>query len=192
MQHAAEISSGDFSDSKIERAMRQRDYFLQQTTAGRSISNTLKAGYQCGVTAANALRPENVSKSFKAAATKFHSMTWTDLFIELLKQGWKAGRAIFFVIFFLVATIFRFVGNLMDDHLAEGDLLSQQKQTPQKQKHGFPASGFPTGYAQQVFPEYNRRTAAHDVDAFGINIHHVRNESPPEATDNKPTSGYWQ
>ena len=33
MQHAAEISSGD-GDSKMERAMKQRDYFLQQTTAG--------------------------------------------------------------------------------------------------------------------------------------------------------------
>lgn len=31
MQHAAEISSSDSSDSKVERAMRQRDiYFMQQ------------------------------------------------------------------------------------------------------------------------------------------------------------------
>lgn len=34
MQHAAEISVGDAADSKIERAKRQRDYFLQQTSAG--------------------------------------------------------------------------------------------------------------------------------------------------------------
>ncbi|VDM52160.1 unnamed protein product [Angiostrongylus costaricensis] len=33
MQHAAEISSGD-SDSKMERALKQRDYFLQQSSAG--------------------------------------------------------------------------------------------------------------------------------------------------------------
>ncbi|KHN71435.1 Ryanodine receptor 44F [Toxocara canis] len=32
MQHAAEISSGDAADSKVERAMKQRDYFLQQTS----------------------------------------------------------------------------------------------------------------------------------------------------------------
>lgn len=34
MQHAAEISAGDAADSKIERAKKQRDYFLQQTSAG--------------------------------------------------------------------------------------------------------------------------------------------------------------
>lgn len=31
MQHAAEISAGDSTDSKVERALKQRDiYFLQQ------------------------------------------------------------------------------------------------------------------------------------------------------------------
>ena len=63
MQHAAEISSGEGSDSKLERAMRQRDYFLQQTTAGEHISNTLRAGYRYGEKAAEVLRPENVQKS---------------------------------------------------------------------------------------------------------------------------------
>uniref|UniRef100_A0A0N5AR96 Ryanodine receptor n=1 Tax=Syphacia muris TaxID=451379 RepID=A0A0N5AR96_9BILA len=61
MQHAAEISAGDSTDSKLERAMKQRDYFLQQTTAGE----TFKTGFNYGVSAANALKPSNLNKSFK-------------------------------------------------------------------------------------------------------------------------------
>jgi len=80
MQHAAEISSGEGSDSKLERALRQRDYFLQQTSAGEQISNTLKAGYKCGLSAAEALRPENVQKELKKAAKKFRRA-------NLLKRG---------------------------------------------------------------------------------------------------------
>ena len=67
MQHAAEISSSEGTDSKLERAMRQRDYFLQQTSAGEHISNTLKAGYKCGLSAFAFFRPEFVFEfySFK-------------------------------------------------------------------------------------------------------------------------------
>ncbi|KAK6024107.1 ryanodine Receptor TM 4-6, partial [Ostertagia ostertagi] len=64
MQHAAEISSGD-TDSKMERAIKQRDYFLQQSTAGEQISQTFKSGYKYGVNAASALRPENVKQNFQ-------------------------------------------------------------------------------------------------------------------------------
>jgi len=85
MQHAAEISSSEGTDSKLERAMRQRDYFLQQTTAGEHISNTLRAGYKCGLSAFTFLKPEfvfefnfliqfyfrNIQKELKKAAKKF-------------------------------------------------------------------------------------------------------------------------
>lgn len=49
MQHAAEISAGDVADSKIERAKKQRDYFLQQTSAGaygiQSVGNELNYSF---------------------------------------------------------------------------------------------------------------------------------------------------
>jgi hypothetical protein len=179
MQHAAEISSGDSTDSKIERAMRQRDYFLQQTTAGRSISNTLKAGYECGITAANALRPANVSKALKTAATRFHSMTWAELFVATIKLGWKAARALFFSLFFVIATLYRFVVNLTDDNLDDREHEGQQKTTPQKStSRGF--GGF--GQSAQVFPDYNRRSAARDIDAFGVHI--AKSESPAPTRSN--------
>lgn len=41
MQHAAEISAGDVADSKIERAKKQRDYFLQQTSAGSYVISSV-------------------------------------------------------------------------------------------------------------------------------------------------------
>jgi hypothetical protein len=68
--------------------MRQRDYFLQQTSAGEHISNTLRAGYKYGETAAAFLQPGNLQKELKKAAKKFRSMTWAQLVKELLKLGW--------------------------------------------------------------------------------------------------------
>lgn len=76
MQHAAEISAGDSSDSKVERAIRQRDlYFMQQkflenSSAGEQLSNTIKFGYDYGMDVATALKPGNFSKSVKAATSK--------------------------------------------------------------------------------------------------------------------------
>ena len=180
MQHAAEISSGDLSDPKIERAMRQRDYFLQQTEAGQAISNTLKTGLECGVSAANALHPGNLSKSFKVASVKFRSMTWAQLIVELLKLGWRIGRTVFTVLFMLVATICRFVMNLMNsDESVSGRGDQQYSKSPTKKS---PQYGQFSGYQQPVFPDYHRRTAAHDVDAFGIPIHHAQGESPTPAS----------
>ncbi|VDN36181.1 unnamed protein product [Cylicostephanus goldi] len=81
MQHAAEISSGD-SDSKVERALKQRDYFLQQTSTREQISETFKSGYRYGVTAASALRPENIKQAIKSLSAK---AKWVFLYF----QSWE-------------------------------------------------------------------------------------------------------
>jgi hypothetical protein len=47
--------------------MKQRDYFLQQITASEQIATTIQTGYNYGLSAAVALRPENVSKTMKHA-----------------------------------------------------------------------------------------------------------------------------
>ena len=49
MQHAAEISAGDGADSKLERALKQRDYFLQQTTAGELVFILLYDTLSCEI-----------------------------------------------------------------------------------------------------------------------------------------------
>ena len=167
MQHAAEISSGDSSDSKIERAMRQRDYFLQQTTAGEQISKTLRVGYQCGLSAAQALRPENVSKSVKSAIQTFKSRSWGQLFVEILKLLFMLSKGIASIVLLILLTFCRFVFNLMtpeeeiiDDHLAQQDSTAATR----------------ARFEQPTFRSYTRR---HDVDAFGIHIFTDESQSPP-------------
>ncbi|KAL3078921.1 hypothetical protein niasHS_014703 [Heterodera schachtii] len=189
MQHAAEISSGDStSESKVERAMRQRDYFLQQTYAGEQISKTLRAGYKCGMDAAAALRPENIQKELKRAAKKFSSMSWTELFTALALLCFRAGRAFFFFHLFLLSTAFRFVSFLMEDNSsADTDMDhclpgAAQRGTGAKFGTGAPAPQTP------FFRDYSRTTAAHDVDAFGIHLHHHSNSRSPSPSPN-PTAG---
>lgn len=189
MQHATEISSGDStSDSKVERAMRQRDYFLQQTAAGEQISATLRAGYKYGMSTAAALRPENVQRELRRAAKRFRAMTWAEVLAESLKLCFRAGRAVVLFFLFLLITAFRFVGNLMSDREEEGDGDPAGK--GEKHQSGGTAGGgkFAAPPTPTFFRDYTRTTAAHEVDAFGIHIHHAtssRSTSPHPDTQHQ-------
>ncbi|KHJ79893.1 ryanodine Receptor TM 4-6 [Oesophagostomum dentatum] len=107
MQHAAEISAGD-TDSKVERALKQRDYFLQQTSAGEQITETFKSGYHYGVNAASALRPENVKQAYKSISTKVKQMTWMQLVWAIIVLMFHFGKSLGYCAYLLLMTLFRF------------------------------------------------------------------------------------
>uniref|UniRef100_A0A914H250 Ryanodine receptor n=1 Tax=Globodera rostochiensis TaxID=31243 RepID=A0A914H250_GLORO len=173
MQHAAEISSGDStSDSK--------------TYAGEQISKTLRAGYKCGLNAAAALRPENVQKELRRAAKKFRSMSWTELFTEMVLLSFRAGRAVAFSIIFLLATACRFVGNLMEDS-SGGETEADQHASGAAQR-GVGGKFGTTAAQTPFFRDYSRTTAAHDMDAFGIHIHHHAGSRSPSPHVTAPTA----
>jgi len=167
MQHAAEISTGDGSDSKMERAIKQRDYFLQQTTAGEQLSKTFKASYHYSMSAANALKPENISKSFKTAVTKFKTLTWAQLIIESVKGLYGLGKNIFFAIYFVILTLLRFGFYLMTPE-EEEEIKKQQAlplPVPEKQPH--------------VYHEIPGMHRVHrDFDVFGVHV--SADDTPPD------------
>ncbi|KAE9549703.1 hypothetical protein FO519_007091 [Halicephalobus sp. NKZ332] len=168
MQHAAEISAGEGSDSKMERAIRQRDYFLQQTTAGEQLSKTFKASYQYSVSAATALKPENISKNLKSAVSKFRTLTWGQLIIESFKGFFSLGKGLFFGVYFLIATLLRFGFYLMTPE-DEDDLKKQQ------------ALPMPTQERQQshAFHDSPGMYKPHrDIDVFGV--HMPSDDIPPD------------
>ncbi|KAK6101668.1 RIH domain family protein [Brugia pahangi] len=113
MQHAAEISAGDIADSKIERAKKQRDYFLQQTSAGAQISATFKTGFTYGVNAANALKPANVKKIFNTANATLRSMTWAQLIFAIITLSTKVSVKVTMFIYLVICTLLRFGYYLM-------------------------------------------------------------------------------
>ena len=172
MQHAAEISSGDGSDSKMERAIKQRDYFLQQTSAGEQLSKTFKASYQYSLSAAIALKPENISKTFKTAVSKFKTLTWAQLIIESVKGIYGLGKNVFFAVYFVLLTLLRFGFYLMTPE-EEDDGKKQQAlplPVPEKQNH--------------VYHEIAGMYRPHrDFDVFGV---HVPSEEIPPDIDIQP------
>ncbi|KAI6237110.1 hypothetical protein M3Y95_00230500 [Aphelenchoides besseyi] len=160
MQHAAAISSTDSSDSKVERAMKQRDYFLQQFTAGEQISKTIKTGYYYGVTA---LRPENIAKTTKYAIARFRTMTWAQLFVALLKFGYQCGRSFVMFLWFIIMTFGRFLFYLTSPEDQTDEHTHAQLQTAAQEAHN--------RHAANSVPLFHSST--HNVDAFGI---HIRTE----------------
>nr|CAD2195338.1 unnamed protein product [Meloidogyne enterolobii] len=193
MQHAAEISSSEGTDSKLERAMRQRDYFLQQTTAGEHISNTLRAGYKCGLSAFTFLKPENIQKELKKAAKKFRSMTWGQVFKSLIRLGFSLTRSLVMFIIFLLMTVFRFVVNLMSDHEdippghEDAEKLEASTHAGKFGAHLHPTTAPST---PTLLRDYTKTSTLHDVDAFGIHIHHTdsRGHSPATAAQSRQGS----
>ncbi|KAI6242082.1 Ryanodine receptor 1 [Aphelenchoides fujianensis] len=165
MQHAAEISASDSSDSKVERAMKQRDYFLQQFTAGEQISKTLKSGYNYGVTA---MRPENVAKTTKYALNCYRTMSWAQLFVALLKFGFRCGRSLVLFLWFVFMTFCRFLFYLTAPEEADeaaGAALPSAAQEPPR-------------HATNAVPFFH--SSRTEVDAFGIHLRHEdANGLPP-------------
>ncbi|TKR86989.1 hypothetical protein L596_011474 [Steinernema carpocapsae] len=172
MQHAAEISSGDAADSKVERAMKQRDYFLQQTSAGEQISETIKSGYNYGVNAANALKPENLSKTAKFVAAKIRTMTWAQLMVETAKLGYRVGYELFFASLLILSTICRFGYFLMTPGKDEDEGEPQALPMPD---HLSP---------HQYHHDQYQYQPSQDFTAFGVNLQgdQVPNGVPPPAS----------
>ncbi|PIO64936.1 EF hand, partial [Teladorsagia circumcincta] len=150
MQHAAEISSGD-TDSKMERAIKQRDYFLQQSTAGEQISQTFKSGYKYGVNAASALRPENVKQTFKRISGQVRQMTWMQLLWAITLLLFQCAKTIGYGAYLLLMTLFRFAYFLTLPDRAE----DQEK--PNKT---------PMFSNQPILPEFHHTHLG--LDAFGL------------------------
>uniref|UniRef100_A0A7E4VXK5 EF-hand domain-containing protein n=1 Tax=Panagrellus redivivus TaxID=6233 RepID=A0A7E4VXK5_PANRE len=183
MQHAAEISAGEGSDVKMERAIKQRDYFLQQTSAGEQLSKTFLASYDYGLSAANALRPENLQKTVKYAANQFKTLTWMQLLIQLFKILIVLGKNVFLAIWFVIQTVFRFGFYLMtpeEDH----DTSKQQPALPSPREDRFSSN------REQLYEQMNAHKAR-DIDVFGVHVHAQDVPDIPEdpiPSDPKPTS----
>uniref|UniRef100_A0A915DJH2 Uncharacterized protein n=1 Tax=Ditylenchus dipsaci TaxID=166011 RepID=A0A915DJH2_9BILA len=158
--------------------MRQRDYFLQQTSAGEQIiSNTIRAGMEYGVTAAHALKPDNVSKSFKNAVAQFRTLTWGQLIVELFKLLFRIGKGAAGMVYFVFLTLFRFAFYLMTP---EEEEMSSDLNAPSVAR--------PPLYPQQQYPLFRSRTT-HDMDAFGIHIHSRVRKWDPSSTTEWPEQG---
>jgi len=121
-------------------------------------------------------------------------MTWTQLFKESLRFGFSFLRSIVFFVLFLLMTIFRFVQNLMSDRDEDAD-ADQLKLPPGSMRHQPPwAAHQPPPATPTLLRDFTRNTAAHDVDAFGIHIHHAssRSPSPNVAAKNAMNGGQQQ
>ncbi|CAI4225083.1 unnamed protein product [Auanema sp. JU1783] len=169
MQHAAEISAGD-GDSKMERAMKQRDYFLQQTSAGEQITETFKSGYNIGISAAVALHPENIKQTFKNISSKVKQMTWMQFFYWLIIVIFQAGVKLGVSIWLLLLTVFRFAYYLTTPSRDEEE---KEAFIPPPAEHNH----HPT-FTHPVLPEFHHSHVG--VDAFGV-------LSPDQLGTEKPT-----
>uniref|UniRef100_A0A915B3X3 Ryanodine receptor n=2 Tax=Parascaris TaxID=6254 RepID=A0A915B3X3_PARUN len=172
MQHAAEISSGDAADSKVERAMKQRDYFLQQTSPTEQLSQTIKTGYSYGLTAASALRPANVSKSLKSVAAKIRSMTWAQLLFEILKLAFHGGCKLAITLYLIASTIFRFGYFLMTSNRDDEEMEQAALPMPENS-----ASRFQQQHSTE-FQSY-RQHSSREYDIFGVHMHTEVDKPPP-------------
>uniref|UniRef100_A0A1I7XMF7 RR_TM4-6 domain-containing protein n=1 Tax=Heterorhabditis bacteriophora TaxID=37862 RepID=A0A1I7XMF7_HETBA len=174
MQHAAEISSGD-GDSKMERAMKQRDYFLQQTTAGEQISETFKSGYNYGISAATALRPDNIKQTFKTISGKVRQMTWMQLIWWLCVILFRATLGLCWGGYLLLITVFRFAYFLTTPGKEEDD-KEQGNSLPIPESHSH-------RFGHPILPEFHPSHIG--VDAFGVTAdqlpmeNNIRNDTPP-------------
>ncbi|CAJ0581879.1 unnamed protein product, partial [Mesorhabditis spiculigera] len=182
MQHAAEISSGD-GNSKMERALKQRDYFLQQTSTGEQISETFKQGYRVGLSAANALKPENMQKTARQWTSKLRQMTWMQMIVALFMTVLRVGKGILWMGWLLALTLFRFAYFLTSP--AEKDEEAEQNALPPSDT-GSPHQPF----TPHVFPEFHHSHTG--VDMFGLNaenVIHVERSPPPDPSpDDIPES----
>lgn len=112
-------------------------------------------------------------------------MTWGQVFKSFLRLGFSITRSFVLFIIFLITTGFRFVVNLMSDH-EDIDIIVTPENIQKMGVHGgkfgnlhhpLTAPSTPT-----LLRDYTKTTTTvHDVDAFGIHIHHTdtsRGNSP--------------
>ncbi|UMM36210.1 hypothetical protein L5515_008471 [Caenorhabditis briggsae] len=174
MQHAAAISSGD-SDTKMERAIKQRDYFLQQTTASDQISETFKSGYNYGISAASALSPQNITTTIKNVTTSVRQMTWTQLLYSIIILIIRAGLAIGWGGYLLLMTIFRFAYFLTtsseEEETAKNDSL---KEPPKMMNHDHAT------FSPPIVQEFHHSHVGVDAFGVGMNADHLNVNSLPD------------
>ncbi|CAJ0957143.1 unnamed protein product, partial [Mesorhabditis belari] len=182
MQHAAEISSGD-GDAKMERAIKQRDYFLQQTSAGEQISETFKQGYKAGLSAVNALKGDNLSKTMQSLSAKIKQMTWMQLIVALFMSVLRFGKGLLWMGWLMILTLFRFAY-----YLTTGS--EKEEQHP---ANALPsAEQAPPHFTAQVYPEFHSHAHA-SVDMFGLNAENVIHQDrvpPPEIVTEPPSEDH--
>ncbi|WKY11480.1 hypothetical protein Q1695_003218 [Nippostrongylus brasiliensis] len=155
MQHAAEISSGD-TDSKVERAMKQRDYFLQQSSTREQISETFKSGYNYGLNAASALRPENLKQTLKNISGKVRQMTWMQLLWAIGLLIFHCAKTLGYCGYLFIMTLFRFAYYLTAPERHE----EEETKPIIKEPHSGALYGHP------ILPEFHHSHVG--LDAFGV------------------------
>ncbi|CAB3399073.1 unnamed protein product [Caenorhabditis bovis] len=168
MQHAAAISSGD-SDTKMERAIKQRDYFLQQTST-EQLSETFKSGYNIGISAASALSPSNIQQTVKNVSGAVRQMTWGQLLYAVILLIIRAGISIGWAAYLLLITIFRFAYFLTtssDEDEEPKKEVTMEKQTVKHNEH----------YAPPL-PEFHHSHVGVDVFGVGMNPDHLNPNIP--------------
>ncbi|CAI5451931.1 unnamed protein product [Caenorhabditis angaria] len=180
MQHAAAISSGD-SDTKMERAIKQRDYFLQQTST-EQLSETFKSGYNYGLSAASALSPQNISTTFKNVAGAVKQMTWTQLIYSIFLLFIRIGMTLGWGVYLLLMTIFRFTYFLTTSSEDEEAAAKAEAAAKEAEKHHH--------YSPPPMPEFHHSHVG--VDVFGVgmnseNIHTIPDFEPPPRPDTPET-----
>ncbi|VDK79750.1 unnamed protein product [Litomosoides sigmodontis] len=173
MQHAAEISAGDVADSKIERAKKQRDYFLQQTSAGSQISATFKTGFSYGVNVANALKPANVKKIFNKANATVRSMTWAQLIFAIITLSIKVSMSATMFIHLIIFTFFRFCYYLMTSDRDEFEV--EQAALPMPESSNMQ-------YASPVWPTFQQYQHSCNYDVFGVRLPSSTFPQTPQTT----------
>ena len=119
-------------------------------------------------------------------------MTWGQVFKALLRLGFSLSRSLVMFIIFLIMTVFRFIVNLMSDH--EDIEITTSIENAQKMGATTHGGKFGTLHHPTTAPstptllrDYTKTTTVHEVDAFGIHIHHSdsRGHSPAAAGHSK-------
>ncbi|PIC27805.1 hypothetical protein B9Z55_019947 [Caenorhabditis nigoni] len=174
MQHAAAISSGD-SDTKMERAIKQRDYFLQQTTASDQISETFKSGYNYGISAASALSPQNITTTIKNVTTSVRQMTWPQLLYSIIILIIRAGLAIGWGGYLLLMTIFRFAYFLTTSSEEEETAKNESGKEPPKMMNHDHAT-----FSPPIVQEFHHSHVGVDAFGVGMNADHLNVNSLPD------------
>lgn len=113
-------------------------------------------------------------------------MTWGQVFKSLIRLGFSLTRSLVMFIIFLLMTVFRFVVNLMSDHEdippghEDAEKLEAATHAGKFGAHLHPTTAPST---PTLLRDYTKTSTLHDVDAFGIHIHHTdsRGHSPATA-----------
>uniref|UniRef100_A0A158P902 Ryanodine receptor 44F n=1 Tax=Angiostrongylus cantonensis TaxID=6313 RepID=A0A158P902_ANGCA len=149
--------------------------FCEQSSAGEQLSQTFKSGYIYGLTAASALRPENVKQTFKDVSAKVRQMTWIQLFCAIGLLLFHCLKKLGYTVYLILMTLFRFVYYLTTPGKDE-----DEAKTPLKETH-FQHYGLP------ILPEFHHTHIG--VEAFGFAAeqlpteHHLYQDIPTFITE---------